>query len=132
MIKQKFKVFHSMCCFRLHFSDFNVLFKKKIKNVLQFAFEKNNLLCKKREKITCHEEKSQPPLDIKWSVPNCELILSRLPPNITSYLPEFPRFFNSFDYLYLCYLAYVQCIHLNTNLHKVSINILCKHLLCII
>ena len=23
-----------------------------------------------REKITCHEDKSQPPLDIKWSVPN--------------------------------------------------------------
>ena len=31
------------------------------KNLLQFAFETNNLLCKKREKITCHEEKSQPP-----------------------------------------------------------------------
>ena len=40
-----------MCCFRLHFSDFNVLFKK-IKNLLQFNFEKNNLLCNKREKIT--------------------------------------------------------------------------------
>ena len=48
-----------MCCFRLHFSDFNVLFLKKIKNVLQFAFEKNNLLRKKREKN--NEEKSQPP-----------------------------------------------------------------------
>ena len=44
-------------------------FFKKIKNLLQFTSEKNNLLCKKREKITCHEEKSQPPLDIKWSVP---------------------------------------------------------------
>ena len=50
-----------MCCFRLHYSDFNVLFFQKIKNLLQFTFEKNNLLCKKREKITCHEEKSQPP-----------------------------------------------------------------------
>ena len=59
-----------MCCFRLHFSDFNVLFFEKIKNLLQFTFEKNNLLRKKREKITCREEKSQPPLDIKWSVPN--------------------------------------------------------------
>ena len=39
-----------MCCFRLHFSDFNVFFFKKIKNLLQFAFEKNNLLCKNREK----------------------------------------------------------------------------------
>ena len=36
-------------------------FFKKLKNLLQFTFEKNNLLCKKREKITCHEEKSQPP-----------------------------------------------------------------------
>ena len=50
-----------MCCSRLHFSDFNVLFFKKIKNLLQFTFEKNNLLCKKREKITCREENSQPP-----------------------------------------------------------------------
>ena len=39
-----------MCCFRLHFSDFNALFFQKIKNLLQFTFEKNNLLCKKREK----------------------------------------------------------------------------------
>ena len=38
-----------MCWFRLHFSDFNVLLFKKIKNLLQFTFEKNNL-CKKREK----------------------------------------------------------------------------------
>ena len=29
--------------------------------MLQFTFEKNSLLCKKREKITCGEEKSQPP-----------------------------------------------------------------------
>ena len=35
-----------MCCFRLHFSDFNVLFLQKNK---------------KLEKITCREEKSQPP-----------------------------------------------------------------------
>ena len=50
-----------MCCFRLHFSDFNMLFFEKIKNLLQFIFEKNNLLCKNRKKITCREEKSQPP-----------------------------------------------------------------------
>ena len=48
-------------------------FFKKIKNLLQFAFEKNNLLCKNREKITCREEKSQPPLDIKWSIPYLHL-----------------------------------------------------------
>ena len=39
-----------MYCFRLHFSDFIVLYFQKIKNLLQFTFEKNNLLCKKREK----------------------------------------------------------------------------------
>ena len=50
-----------MCCFRLHFSDLMCYFFKRIKNLLQFTFEKNNLLCKKREKITCREEKSQPP-----------------------------------------------------------------------
>ena len=52
-----------MCCFCfcLHFSDFIALFLKKNKNLLQFTFEKNNLLCKKREKITCHGEKSHSP-----------------------------------------------------------------------
>ena len=39
-----------MCCFRLHFPDLNVFFQKKIKILLQFTFEKTNLLCKKREK----------------------------------------------------------------------------------
>ena len=39
-----------MCCFCLHFPDFIVLFKKKIKNLLQFTFERNNLLGKMREK----------------------------------------------------------------------------------
>ena len=34
-----------------------LFFFKKIKTLLQFTFEKNNLLCKKREKITCREEK---------------------------------------------------------------------------
>ena len=59
-----------MCCFRLHFSDFNLLFFQKIENLLQFTLGKNNLFCKKGEK-TCRDEKSQPPpLDIKWSVPN--------------------------------------------------------------
>ena len=27
---------------------------------MQFTFEKNNLFCKNREKITCRREKSQP------------------------------------------------------------------------
>ena len=44
------------------------IFKKNKKNWLQFTFEKNNLLGKKEKKITCHMEKSQHPLDIKWSV----------------------------------------------------------------
>ena len=64
------RFFNSMCCFRLHFFYFNVLFKKK--KLVAVYFSKNKLLCKKREKkITCSEEKSQPPppLYIKWSVP---------------------------------------------------------------
>ena len=39
-----------MCCFHLDFFILMCYFKKKIKNLLQFTFEKNNLLCKKREK----------------------------------------------------------------------------------
>ena len=40
-----------MCCFRLHFSDFNVLFFQKNKKIWwKFAFEKNDFLCKKSEK----------------------------------------------------------------------------------
>ena len=60
-----------MCCFRLHFSDFNVLFFENIKKLVAVYFLKKITCCTKREKkITCHEEKSQPPpLDIKWSVP---------------------------------------------------------------
>ena len=59
-----------MCCFCLHFSDFIALFFQKIKNLLQFTFEKNNLLCKKREKNNLSRGKiPAPPLDIKWSVP---------------------------------------------------------------
>ena len=29
-----------MCCFRLHFSDFNVLFKKNEKKIVAVTFEK--------------------------------------------------------------------------------------------
>ena len=50
-----------MCCFRLHFSDFNVLFFQKIKNLLQFTFEKKTCCAKREKKITCREETSQPP-----------------------------------------------------------------------
>ena len=49
-----------MCCFRLHFSDINVLFFQKIKNLLQFTFEKITCCAKREKKITCPEEKSQP------------------------------------------------------------------------
>ena len=50
-----------MCCLLLHFSDFKcVIFSKKIKNLLQFTFEKNNL-CKKEKKITCCEKKIPAP-----------------------------------------------------------------------
>ena len=48
-----------MCCFCLHFSDFNVLFFQK-KNVAGY-FEKTNMLCKNRANITCREEKYQLP-----------------------------------------------------------------------
>ena len=50
-----------MCSFRLHFSDFNVLFSKKIKNLLQFTFEKITCFAKREKKITCHKKKYQPP-----------------------------------------------------------------------
>ena len=50
-----------MCCFRLHFSDFNVLFFQKNIKLVAVYFKKNNLLHKKREK-------NLPP-DVKWSVP---------------------------------------------------------------
>ena len=50
-----------MCCFRLHFSDFNVLFFEKIKNLLQFTLKKNNLLCKKREKNNLSQGKIPAP-----------------------------------------------------------------------
>ena len=43
-----------MCCFRLHFSDFNMLlFQKLLKKITCYA--------KREKKITCHEQKSQPP-----------------------------------------------------------------------
>ena len=47
-----------MCCFRLHFSNFNVLLKKTCCSLL---LKKITCCAKKREKITCREEKAQPP-----------------------------------------------------------------------
>ena len=44
-------------------------FKKNLKNLLQFIFEKNNLLCKKEKKN--YLSLGNPPQDIKWSVPYC-------------------------------------------------------------
>ena len=61
-----------MCYIRLTFSDLNVLFKKNIKILLQFTFEKITCCAKRKKKITFLEEKSQPPPpppDIKSSVP---------------------------------------------------------------
>ena len=49
-----------MCCFRLHFSDFNVLFFENKKNLLQFTLKKKTCCAKREKKITCREEKSQP------------------------------------------------------------------------
>ena len=58
-----------MCCFCLHFLILMCYVFQKIKNLLQFTFEKITFCAKREKKITCREEKSQPPLDIKWSVP---------------------------------------------------------------
>ena len=43
-------------------------FFKKIKKMLQYTFEKNNLFCKKREKNNLSRGKIPAPLDIKWSI----------------------------------------------------------------
>ena len=40
-----------MCHFCLHFSDFNVLFLKKLKKTLQFTFEKITCCANREEKI---------------------------------------------------------------------------------
>ena len=56
-----------MCCFCLHFSEFNVLFYKKI---VAIYFKKKSCTAKREKIITCRQQKSQPPLYIKWSVPN--------------------------------------------------------------
>ena len=51
-----------MCCFLLHFSDFNVLFfQKKLKTCCGLLLKKITCCAKREKKITCREEKSQPP-----------------------------------------------------------------------
>ena len=49
-----------MCCFCLHFSDFNALFFQK-KHLLQFTFEKITC-CAKREKKKIVARKNPSPL----------------------------------------------------------------------
>ena len=64
-----------MCCFRLHFSDFNVLLKKK--TCCSLLWKKITYFAKRENEITFCEEKSQPPPpppDIKWSVPYVRFI----------------------------------------------------------
>ena len=64
-----------MCCFRLHFSDFNVLFLKQ--NLLLVTFEKNNILCKMKENNNLSRGKiPAPPWISKWSVPKVILFFS--------------------------------------------------------
>ena len=94
-----------MCCFRLHFSDFNVFFQKKIKNLLQIAFEKITCCAKTEKKITCREEKSQPPLDIKWSVPNWKTML-----NIPFY---YINIMNENKMVHLICVMFVVNLHMN-------------------
>ena len=51
-----------MCCFHLHFSDFNVLFlQKNKKTCCGLLLEKITCCAKREKKITCREEISQPP-----------------------------------------------------------------------
>ena len=58
-----------MCCFRLHFTDLNVLFQKN-KNLLQFTFEKKQLVVQKERKNKLSWGKIPAPLDIKSSTPH--------------------------------------------------------------
>ena len=50
-----------MCCFRLPFYDFNVGVLFLLKHLLQVTVEKITCFAKREKKITCREEKSQPP-----------------------------------------------------------------------
>ena len=51
-----------MCCFRIHFSDFNVLFfPKNKKNCCSLLLKTMTCCAKRKKKITCCEEKSLPP-----------------------------------------------------------------------
>ena len=48
-----------MCCFRLHFSDFDVLFKKK--TCCRLPLKKITCCAKREKKITYREENPSPP-----------------------------------------------------------------------
>ena len=51
-----------MCCFRLHFSDFKVLFfQKKIKNLFQFTFETREGFLRKNIVAVCFQNCAVPP-----------------------------------------------------------------------
>ena len=71
-----------MCCFRLHLYDFNVLFFQKNKNLLQFTFEKNNFLCKKRVKNNLLRGKIPSPLgsNLVWKVAMFQNFVSKESP----------------------------------------------------
>ena len=60
-----------MCCFRLHFSDFNVLFFEKNKKTAVYFFKKLLVVQKERKNNLSRGKipAPPPPLDIKWSVP---------------------------------------------------------------
>ena len=59
-----------MCCFRLHFSDFNVLFfQKNKKTCCSLLLKKITCCAKRQEKKLVARKNPSPPLDIKWSVP---------------------------------------------------------------
>ena len=56
-----FELIHSVCCFRLHFFDFNVFFPKKKKSCCSLLLKKITCCAKIEKKISRRQEKSQPP-----------------------------------------------------------------------
>ena len=51
-----------MCCLRLHYFYFNVLFvQKKLKTCCGLLLKKITCCAKREKKLNCREEKSQPP-----------------------------------------------------------------------
>ena len=49
-----------MCCFRLHFSDLNVLISKNKKTCCSLVLNKITCCAKREKKITCREENPSP------------------------------------------------------------------------